>query len=281
MRVIPVLSPAVLLLVSLVFPNGAQAAQSMDACTGFIDSAPATITTQGVWCLRRDLTTGITSGAAITVAVNNVTIDCNDLKIGGLAAGIASQTYGISSSGRQNTTVRNCNVRGFYYGVSLTGGAGHLVEHNRMDNNLRAGVYVTGENNTVRSNRIYDTGGASGHDHAFGILASADVIDNTVAGVFALGADSHPHGISMTGAGTAARDNRVSRLMATGAGAAVGVAVSADGVHVADNHLVRQASGTGVGVQGFGVDDTFCSHNTSWGFATATVNCSGPGHLAH
>ena len=63
------------------------AAESYDSCTGFIESLPATISTQGVWCLRRNLATAMTSGNAITITVNNVTIDCNDFKIGGLAAG--------------------------------------------------------------------------------------------------------------------------------------------------------------------------------------------------
>ncbi len=69
----------------------AHAAESYDNCTGFIDSVPATITTQGTWCLRKNLATNITTGNAITIATNNVTIDCNDFKIGGLAAGSASR----------------------------------------------------------------------------------------------------------------------------------------------------------------------------------------------
>ena len=43
-------------------------AETLGSCAGFIDSVPATITTQGTWCLRKDLSTSIASGAAITVA---------------------------------------------------------------------------------------------------------------------------------------------------------------------------------------------------------------------
>src|SRR5436190_3292229 len=60
-----------------------------------IASLPAVITTQGVFCLTHDLTTAITSGTAIDIQVNNVTIDCNGCKIGGLAAGTSSTTRGI------------------------------------------------------------------------------------------------------------------------------------------------------------------------------------------
>src|SRR5690606_30008425 len=65
-------------------PAPATAADSFDSCTGYIDSLPATISSQGVWCLRGHLSTGISSGDAISINTNNVTIDCNDFKLGGL-----------------------------------------------------------------------------------------------------------------------------------------------------------------------------------------------------
>src|SRR5690606_9034000 len=84
---------AVLLLAGLLaIPSPARAAESYDSCAGYIDSLPATISQQGVWCLRKNLSTNISTGHAITIAANNVTIDCNDFKIGGLAAGNGSLT---------------------------------------------------------------------------------------------------------------------------------------------------------------------------------------------
>src|SRR5690348_2627551 len=55
---------AILVLASLgpALPLPARAAQSYDNCTGFIDSVPATVSTQGTWCLRHDANTAITSG---------------------------------------------------------------------------------------------------------------------------------------------------------------------------------------------------------------------------
>ena len=119
------LLPALLLV--LAAPSPASAGESYDNCSGFIDSIPATITTQGVWCLRGDLSTAVGSGNAISVATNNVTIDCNQFKLGGLAAGPTSQAYGIFSE-RANTTVRNCNVRGFYAGIYVGSSGGNLLE---------------------------------------------------------------------------------------------------------------------------------------------------------
>src|SRR5207342_3852578 len=88
-------------------------AETFHTCGTIIASIPTVITTQGVYCLSHDVNTAITSGKAIDVQTNNVTIDCNGYKIGGLAAGSSSQTYGIFAISRQNITVRNCGVRGF------------------------------------------------------------------------------------------------------------------------------------------------------------------------
>ena len=125
-------------------PGTARAAASVDSCTGYVPSLPATITTHGTWCLAKDLSTGITSGAAITVTTNNVTIDCGGYKIGGLPAGPGTGTTGIQALGRQNTTVRDCAVRGFLRGISLEGN-GQVVVGNRVrevvaDGNLAIGI---------------------------------------------------------------------------------------------------------------------------------------------
>src|SRR5690606_9038683 len=122
-------------------------AETSTTCTGFIDSVPAVIGTQGIWCLRRDVSTAQATGNAIEIAANNVTIDCNDFKIGGLAAGDASRANGIYAHNRKNAVIRNCNIRGFNRGILLTGesgtqdrSAGHLVEDNRVDYSLDTGI---------------------------------------------------------------------------------------------------------------------------------------------
>jgi len=102
---------------SWLIPHPADAAQSYDNCTGFITSLPATISTQGTWCLNKDVSTAVTSGAAITIAANNVTLDCNDFKLGGLAAGLTTQAVGVYALDRFNISVRHCNIRGFYFGI--------------------------------------------------------------------------------------------------------------------------------------------------------------------
>ena len=257
-----------------LLPGTARAAQSYDSCVGFIDSLPATISTPGTWCLRKDLATSMTSGHAIGITTNNVTIDCNDFKIGGLAAGNTSTAVGISASKRQNVTVRHCNVRGFFIGINLagTGGAGHLVEDNRLDNSLSFGIFVYGENNRVQRNRVYDTGGRPGSNYSYGIQAAADVIDNTVAGVFATGTNTTPAGIHATGSGSEVRGNQVRGLAAAGSGYATGIFASGSGITVADNRVSAATLTVGQGILGFGAN-TFCTGNTVGNFATAYSGC--------
>src|SRR5688572_11895990 len=152
--------PALPGLLGLAVPVQTRAAESYDNCAGFIDSLPATISTQGVWCLRKDVSTAIAAGAAITVATNNVTLDCNDFKLGGLSAGTATATRGILATGRQNIRVRNCNIRGFHTGLDIEGG-GHLVEDNNLNGNLSVGLRVSGDGSIVRRNSVIDTGGST------------------------------------------------------------------------------------------------------------------------
>jgi len=252
----------------------AMAAESYDNCSGFIDSLPATIGKQGVWCLRKDLSTALTSGAAITVATNNVTIDCNDFKIGGLAAGESSTTTGISATDRQNITVRHCNVRGFYAGIWLAEGAGHLVEDNRLDNNLFMSIYVTGDNSLIRSNRVFDTG--SQRQFTYGIFSAGDVVDNTISGVFASG--EYPHGIVAWGSASTIQGNSIRGLVAgegTGSGP-LGIAIATKGVIVDRNRISATTSwGSGIGRYTLATADAdaTCSHNIVRGFADNYAVC--------
>ena len=261
----------------------AYAAESYDNCTGYIDTLPATISTQGTWCLRKDLSTAVTSGNAITVATNNVTLDCNDFKVGGLAAGASTQTLGILAQDRQNVTVRNCTVRGFLAGIRLSGGSGHLVEDNRLDNNTNWGISVQGENGTVvRRNRVYDTGGAPGAKWVYALQGTADFLDNTVSGVFEEHVDGSPRGIHMQGNGTQARGNVIRELAVAGAGTAAGILALGQQQSVVGNRIASATAIAGTGITGTGAGSTFCSGNHVALYQTAIASChNGTDNLTH
>jgi parallel beta-helix repeat protein len=236
----------------------ARAASSYDACTGFITTLPANITTQGTWCLKSDLATSMSSGEAIIVANNNVTIDCNDFKLGGLSAGAGTMAIGIRSQNRLNTTVRGCNVRGFLVGVLIEGdGSGHLVENNRLDGNTFGGIVVQGDGMQVRGNRVFDTGWGVLPAAAAGITVaggSADVQDNLVYNVTATAGDGgDAYGVLAQGLSFGRISGNAVRGLApddAGGGEAVGVQLTAN-LHAAvhDNHVANAAGGTGIGCE--------------------------------
>jgi parallel beta-helix repeat protein len=270
------------LLAGLLAVAPALGAESYDNCTGTISTLPVTISSQGVWCLKGDLSTTITSGNAITIAANNVTIDCNDFKLGGLAAGPASTVRGIYALNRQNATVRHCNVRGFKEGVFLELGAGHLVEDNRLDSNLRVGIWVTGDNNVVRRNRVFDTGGATASSQSYGIYASGNVDDNIVSGLFVDLGGGSMYGIAGTGSNTRVSGNVVTDfdITPTGGGGVTirGIAGNAAYVAMSGNHVVSgSASASGIGIGGGAT--SFCKDNVVAGFSLNVGTCVSGGNL--
>jgi hypothetical protein len=217
--------------------SSALASEDYDNCTGFIDSLPAIVATQGTWCLRKDLSTGMTSGRAIDIATNNVTLDCNDFKIGGLAAGLGTFSIGVFAEDRFNTTVRNCRIRGFRIGIVLQGqGGGYKVEDNYLEGSRSLGMFIAGAGSMIRSNRVIDSGGSTVSALAVeagiqvGGTGDVDVIDNHVSGV------RPPSGSSRSAAG-------IYYASGSAGGSIIGNRVSG---------LVPPGSGRGLGIRSFG-----------------------------
>jgi hypothetical protein len=202
--------------------NVKPAAAEIQNCTN-ITSIPAVITTQGVYCLKQHVTASLASGAAIQVMTNNVTIDCNDFKVGNLAAGPANTATGISAQGRLNVEVHHCSVRGFERGIQFTNGL-YVVEDSRFDNNSDVGIYVGGDGSAVRRNEVVDTGGDTNpsiHDFvAIHTDGDADIIDNLINGVVATrGGDGTTYGILADNMDSGLiSGNRVRNLVPDGSG---------------------------------------------------------------
>lgn len=246
----------VALVLLAIAPRFARAAESYDNCTGTITSLPAVITTQGTWCVKQDLATAITTGSAITINTNNVTLDCNNFKVGGLGAGLGTTTFGIFSTNRFNITVRHCNVRGFYVGIVMgdtTGSSagGHLIEDNRLDGNTSIGIVVGGDGSAIQHNRVFDTGGATAGTDASGIASqgSVDILDNTVSGVVATASSSGwAYGINaQSNIGGSINGNRVRGLIKDGT-FEYGISASGTQLNVRDNDLVGSGVVGSIGV---------------------------------
>ena len=256
----------------------ARSAESYDSCAGFVDSVPAVIATQGVWCLRGDLATGITSGTAIEITTHNVTLDCNGFKLGGLLAGPGTQAIGIGSPSGRNLVVRNCNVRGFMHGIMLSASGGsHLVEDNRLEGNILRGISINGDGSVVRRNQVLDTG--PGTSSSYGILtfASVDLFDNSVTGVEAP-ADAWAYGIQMADAYGSRASGNVVRQMSTTAMESYGIYGVGGGFAMVDNQVhgpvdigVRCGNATGVAR-----DNIVFSATTAVAICTSVDNTASP-----
>jgi parallel beta-helix repeat protein len=277
-------SLALLCLLPLpVWITPAHAAQSYDNCTGFITSLPAVISGQGTWCMKQDLATAITTGAAITINTNNVTIDCNDYKLGGLAAGVGTQAKGLYANAQTNLTARHCNIRGFEFGVQFVGsGSGHLIEDNRFDGNTHTGIYVSGDGSMIRHNRISDTGGSTVVPSAVAIDTSGDVdiVENTVSGLAATsGSNQNAYGIYVSNSSNGRiSGNDVGGLVHDGiSGVIYGIISNSTG------HIIlrgNNVSGDGsTGSYGLSCNDSLgtAKDNVTTGFATAIQLCSDAG----
>jgi hypothetical protein len=268
-------------LVAFIFAPAGHAAESYDNCAGTIASLPTTITTQGVWCMKQDLATAITSGNAITVNTNNVTIDCNGFKLGGLSAGAATTARGIFTTGHVNLTVRHCNIRGFYVGAYLTGtgSGGHLIEDNRFDGNTYYGMIVEGDSSVIRRNLVFNTGGTTaGVFDATGIDAgmSVDVIGNTVVGVTgSSGGNGNAFGIYSSGlSASTIQGNSVRALVPSGTGHAFGIRnVGSDRLSIRDNELTGDAGNGSVGLYCANGNGRAIGNDISL-FATAISACT-------
>lgn len=159
----------------------AHAAQSFDACTGTITTLPATLNSGGRYCLVADLATAVTSGTAIDVNANNVTVDCNGFKIGNLAGGAGSNATGILTD-RLNTQVTGCHLRGFKAPFMGVDAHGAQVTGNLFEGGLFYGLYLSGDATLIRDNRFVDIGGATGGE-AIRVDGRGEIRGNTIDGV--------------------------------------------------------------------------------------------------
>ena len=230
-----------------------------------ITSLPATIDTQGLYCLAGNLATSQTSGYAITINANNVTLDLNGWKIGGQAAGTGTNAWGIYSTA-VNVTIRNGIVRGFHDGIVLMG-RGAVVQDMLVDQNTETGIYVEGQGVRVEHNQVVDTGGSTSATdiNAYGIVANGDgstMINNMVSGLTATGSASE-RGIYAGGANSTVRDNVVSDTAPpTGGGASIGI-WQYQGIAV--NNTVSDFD---VGIN----DNGIYAHNTVYNCTTNYIN---------
>jgi len=273
------------LMLLLVAGVGSTARAETTLCNE-ITSLPATISTQGVYCLKHDLNTSISSGAAIGINSNNVTLDCNDFKVGGLAAGVTTNAIGILANGRSNLTIRHCGVRGFDVGIMLIGSnvGGHLIEDNRVDLSTDTGMSLEGDDLVVRRNRILQTGGRAAevsHSSLY-VHGNGQVTDNLLSGITPAdtGGNCSAYGIVLDQGPFQVEHNLVTGLTPAVSGEARGIwgssAVNYPN-NIRNNTVISASPVAGYGIDGGTPGPSTCGENTVTHFATDTANCTDAG----
>ncbi len=241
-----------------------------------ITSLPTTISSSGVYCLKQNLSTAATSGNAIDVQANDVTIELNGWILDGSAAGTGTATNGIYSNTKTNITVRNGTIRGFRRGVYLVGSSAghHLVERVASDANRSVGLSVQGDEITVRDNRVFNTGPADVGNSAFGIsITSAEnfsISGNRIAGVAETLTNTGIYvGFSSRGE---VIDNLVVDMVAAAYEYGIYFAGSSD-VSVAGNRIINTSTGRTAIFDATGSTGIDCVDNIIRGYTTGTPGC--------
>jgi len=208
---------AVLVVLGFASRPGAARAETVN-CTP-VTSVPTTISTSGVYCLTGDLSTADPDTNAIVIAANNVILDLNGHKLGGLAAGPGTSSRGIYAAYQQNITIRNGTIRGFAQGIFIDGpyyNQGHVIEDIRADQNTLSAIGVRGRGVIIRRNLVVATGGSTltgSGGYVIGIFVSGDgvrVIDNDVITVTKVGSTGAAWGISIGSSnGALVENNRI------------------------------------------------------------------------
>ena len=259
-----------------------------------ITALPITITSQGVFCLKRSigLSPGLLTGAAIDIQTNNVVIDLNGFKIGNLSAGTGTEANGIQAVNRKNIVLKNGTVRGFLTAINLSGcnSSGHVVEDMLLDQNTLFGILGEGAGFVIQRNQIVLVGGSTieGNSSALGIAVTGSnmrvnmrVLDNDILELFA-DADGVVAGISTIGSsGTVVQGNRISNeQLLAGLGSGIIVTLGeGGGTNVRDNHIMNflfgieffEAEGIYSGNQVFGANTPFFGGTDGGNNASASI----------
>ena len=264
-----------------------------------IESLPAVLDTAGHYCLVSDFTQSLNT-TAIVVSADGVVLDCNGHRIRNSLN--TNTSAGISLYDRNDSTVRNCVVDGFFHGINLSTttegrGAGNRIEGNHIVNTRQIGIAMAGSNNLIVGNRITRmTGNYNGVVYGiqlvnFTSFSVGNVFRDNVFADFQPtpppGAKSYSQAIYIgNGRQTVIEGNTISGLYPT-TGAFVYAIESYGFEHVVRNNTVLAPAPLPApwdGAQSAGIilfgdftqesrDGNACEGNTVGGFSTAISGC--------
>jgi hypothetical protein len=223
------------LLLSLGFALPSLAAAS-NHCTA-ITALPATLSEAGVYCLTDDLKLAGSSGTAVTIATDSVTLDLDGHALRSKAAANTT-TIGVSVVGRKYFSIVNGTLAGFAQAVYVrsngdTPAKGGVLANLKVQRSFWNGLSIICDGCVVRDNVVTDT-----------------VVPETLSGYFA-------NAIGVEGSGDLIIGNRVYNTASPPGVQAVAFALGTTGSTISNN-FAANAAATSDPVYGFlmsGVDD--------------------------
>jgi hypothetical protein len=261
------------------------AAVFAQSCTQ-LTSVPVTITQPGKYCLANDFTINSTNAKAITIASNDVTLDCDGHMLKNLATSNAGSSAGIVLSSRNNVTIQNCRIiGGFQNGIDATQVQTQpnknfyiQIRDNYIAGPFWHGIRAYGSAIEVTGNKIYDIGGQL-NSYAIGIRVGGSTASNfkfhVVRDNYVVGTNSPysaAYGIFSDGSlGSAFLDNGVAGTSAAPGQVGVSMYIIGTFNRISDNHVTGTGAPSEIGL--FSTDDTTSCFDNYLRVSNWTQNC--------
>ena len=136
-------------LVFIVFA-GALLGSAQNVSAANIDSCSVLDTAGETYVLIQDIDDSSNS-MCMNITADNVTLDCNGYKIDGV---YSASTYGVYAFGRNNVTVKNCNVTDWWDGIRLNLTSDSMISNSNFTGNNDGIEMISSWYNDVNDNFI-------------------------------------------------------------------------------------------------------------------------------
>ena len=216
-----------------------------------ISSLPCTIINFGSYYLTGNLVHSDTTTDAITINVDNITIDLMGYSITGPSSGSKS---GVYMNGRTNVEIRDGTIQSFgkdgIYEVSANGKA-HRIINMRLLYNKHHGTYLSGTSNLIKDCTADGNDGHGIHAGSYSTVSGNIVCNNQSYGIYASEGstvsgnttyNNEDYGISVS-KGCTVKGNTCSKNGDHGIAADYGSVVSNNTVYNNTIHGISAASG--------------------------------------